>query len=227
MTTAIDRTSVPSNSEIVDAIRERTIKIVKLTRDVFVSSYDLVLLDRSHAILGGHWKSVSDYGATDSISAALSMITELPSGWTDWGAYYFLPGLSMDDDILGSLRVMPEADQFRAFVRVKRVLVEAESVQPADLGRNFWIDIVGQPIGYKKGDLLRGGVKEDFGKLFLGERFLDRFGGNARALDDLVGPTFRLDHSIHHIDILTAALPVDLTDLHENACGEYRAAAVV
>lgn len=216
----IAETSDIADVDIVGTVFEKSIEIIKLTKDVFVSAYDLVLLDRSHAIFGGSFGSADEWDAIQSVLD--EMYGVCPMGWTDNGSCFFLPGLSMDSDVGWKLSMMSEADQVRFYVKVKRALVNSWAAEMRVLDRQFWIEMIGDPIDFKKGSIPGDEMDDRVGRLFLGERYLHRFGGNARALDDIVEADFNMDDAVAKVRALVSRLPVDALKHHDQACGEYR-----
>lgn len=214
---------IPSTEAIPGLICDKAIEIVTLVHDVFVSPYDLLLLDSSHSLLGGKWGTFNQDDTLQCFIAELCYC--FLTGFTDCGSYYFLPGGLMDRNQHRQLALMSEADQFSFFVRVKRALVNSEPSAVIELDADFWREMLGAPAALETEDVYVDVPDEKFGELFLYERYLERFGGDPRALDRFVGRKFKLDDAIAAMKVLVSRLPVDAVKHHEEACGARRSLA--
>jgi hypothetical protein len=214
---------IPPTEEIPDLLCDKAIEVVELVHDVFMFPYDLILLDRSHSLLGGEWGSADEGGAIQCLIAELCL--SFVTGWTDGGSCYFLPGGKMDKDQHRQLALMSEADQFRFFVRVKRALVNSEPSVVTELDAEFWRQMLGTSEVPESEEIYVDDPDEKFGELFLYERHLERFGGDPRALDQFAGPKFKLDDAIAAMKVLVSRLPVNAVKRHEEACGAHRSIA--
>ena len=190
--------SLPSSSEVLQRVLYQLPNLCKLTRDVFISPYDLYLVDRATGVLGGFCQGDAETDPNiESESGCFADSEELlrdtfagmhrPLPWifTPSGAHYFLPALAMDIGALNGFMALPYAEKVRVCVRTKMCLVDGERVpgfddlDPEELGSAIWEamfdfdpEITGPDVVDLKQTILEGPIEMAMWM----DRCLDRMG---------------------------------------------------
>lgn len=193
----------PSGEALVQSLNDNLTTIMTASRDVFATSFDLVLLDHSHGVLGGGAKKQSRE-ETEDFSAAEHEIRDvlqdlspfLPVAWTEVGFAYFVPALTMPLAARVKFSQLPELEKLKVALQTKRVFVNGETFleyggsakQSPDAG--FWSALFEFDAGHACTDAeIAAANTTEFGPgtslAFWLERCIDRDGGDARFTDHL------------------------------------------
>lgn len=124
-----------SSSESFDrSLHDNLGTIVTLTGDVFVTSFDLVLVDHSHGLLGGDAKKQSREEIEDFSAAELRirdhlhrLAHRLPVIWTEIGVSYFIPALTMPLAACVKFSQLSKLEKLKVALQTKRVFVNGET----------------------------------------------------------------------------------------------------
>lgn len=115
-------------------LQENLCTIMAATRDVFATSRDLLLLDRSHGVLGGgattpsSEENVRAYWAEQEIRDVLQDVSPfLPVGSMEAGFTYFLPALTMPLAARVKFAALSDLDKFKVALKTKRVFVNGDA----------------------------------------------------------------------------------------------------
>ena len=193
----------PSAESFIAGIRDNLPKIMTLTRDVFVTSYDLVLLDYSHGLLGGDAQEESreDVESYSEAEVRIRCILHglsplLPIIWTEeTGASYFLPALTMPLAARVKFSQLSELEKLKVALQTKRVFVNGEAL--LDCGgsgkqtpdADFWSTLFAFDADHvhTDGELIMDRIDLAAGSslAFWLERCIERDGGEARFMDHL------------------------------------------
>jgi hypothetical protein len=115
--------------------------LCRLIGDVFISPYDLYLVDRATGILGGFCKGTAQSDPTLEIEtwrfadaeellrdAFAEMPHPLPWIFTPSGAHYLLPTLAMSSIALGGFMALPYTEKARVSAQLKMCFVDGQRV---------------------------------------------------------------------------------------------------
>lgn len=193
----------PSGEALVRSLHDNLGTIMTASRDVFATSFDLVLLDHSHGVLGGGAKKQSRE-ETEDFSAAEHEIRDilqnlspfLPVAWTEVGFAYFVPALTMPLVARVKFSQLSELEKLKVALKTKRVFVNGEAFleyggsgkQVPDAG--FWAALFEFDANYSCTDTeIAAANVTEFGPgtslAFWLERCIDRDCGEARFVHDL------------------------------------------
>lgn len=183
----------PSGEALVQSLHDNLGKIMSASRDVFLSPFDLALLDHSHGVLGG----VEFLNGQPEISETLEALSpRLPTIWTEIGFAYFVPALTMPLAARVMFFHLSNLEKFRVALKTKRVFVNREvflgyggtSKQLPDAG--FWSALFEFNAGHAHthADIAEANVVEfppGASCAFWLERCIDRDGVEPRFIDRL------------------------------------------
>jgi hypothetical protein len=194
---------LPASSVVLERVRSKLLTIVNLTREVFISPYDLYLVDRATGVLGGFCQGndqqdpnlESESGRfADSEELLRDTFSEMkrPLPWifTASGAHYFLPAITMDTGTLHGFTLLPYAEKVRVVARMKMCLADGERVpgfehlDPEELGPETWgamFDCDPAILGPESVDLKQVRIRGPVESGMWMDRYLDRIGA-ARPL---------------------------------------------
>lgn len=196
----------PSDEALIHSIHDNLGTIMTTARDVFVTSFDLVLLDHSHGVIGGgakkqSRKEVEEFSASEhEIRDILQDLSPfLPVAWTEVGFAYFVPALTMPLAARVKFHQLPELEKLMVALQTKRVFVNGETFleyggsgkQMPDVG--FWSALFEFDPDHActEAEIADANITEfstGASLAFWLERYIERDGGEARFID-------HLDHS--------------------------------
>jgi hypothetical protein len=191
-----------SGDSFIHSLHDNLGKIMTLTRDVFVTSLDLFLLDCSHSLLGGDARKLP-HDDIEDLPAAEYRIRDilhglsplLPIIWTEIGASYFVPALTMPLAARVKFSQLSELEKLQVALRTKRVFVNGEAhldygssgKQAPDAG--FWSALFefDTAHAFKDGEtsIVTTDLAAGSSLAFWLERCIERDGGSARFVDHL------------------------------------------
>lgn len=209
---------IPAGPELIRRVLDKIPLICGLTREVFISPYDLYLLDRETGVLGGFCQGDSQVDPTIEIDDICFADSEefirdtfeflnrpIPWIFTPSGAHYFLPSLAMDVPTLCGFMRLPYAEKVRVCALSKLCLVDGdripgfEHLDPEGLGPDVWramFDFDPALQSPKEADLKRMLIAGPIQKAMWMDRCLDRAGA-ARPLREIEGFPLRLKLLLH------------------------------
>jgi hypothetical protein len=204
----LEKCFYPSGEAVVLALHENLGTIMELTRDVFVTTFDLVLLDHSHGVLGGEAKKQSRE-ETEKFSAAhqelrgilFSLWPDLPTASSLSSGYesesFFAPAVTMPLPARVKFMELTAGEQLKVMLQTKRVFVNGDTFleyggsgkQMPDTG--FWSALFEFNAEHQcTDDEIWGAVFIEFGPgmfyPFWLERCVERDGGEARFIEQLI-----------------------------------------
>ena len=139
----------PPPDDLIRVIRSKTLELVDLARDVFLSPYDLYLIDRATGALGGFCQGDDQADAPEDGSGdwseAENYIREtffvlsrpVPQIWTPSGYHYFIPALSMDSAAIAGFQSLALHAKAHACALIKAVLVDGHPLPGCSRSRGL------------------------------------------------------------------------------------------
>jgi hypothetical protein len=128
----------PSPTDVIQIIRSKTSELAGLARDVFLSPYDLYLIDRATGVLGGFCQGDDQADAPEDGSGDWSeaenyiretffaLTRPIPRIWTPSGYHYLLPALSMNSPAIAGFHSLSLFGKARACALTKAILVDGQ-----------------------------------------------------------------------------------------------------
>ena len=189
---------LPPDPELLELLQANVVTICDLVKDVFITSFDLVLLDYEHGILGGGSKVLEKSAVTDSVSAAEDEIRNclyrirpaLPFGLCSRFNVYFLPALTMSVQQRTKMAGLCDRGLLATAITTKRAFVNRVPIGPFDStkgslpGWSEWWDFILDATGAPEvDDIDIVQFNSSTTRAFWFERIADRMSG----IPDLIG----------------------------------------